>query len=153
MINNIVGTSVEEYGKKIKKDIIIVTLIAVVAAVVSVVLCVLRTDKTHSIFLALNIVIDIAAAWFIIYFTSMVITPRKKLLSIAKRIPVGEKVTSRIESVSDNTMRVCGLNCFEVIFTDNRKVYVCENGKIRLNSGSELTFTLVENIVAEVECE
>ena len=153
MKNNILGTSVEEYSKKLKKDLIIVTATALIIAAVNIVLCILRSEETHSVFLALNILTDIAAVWFIIFYVSMIITPRKKLLSLAKRIQVGEKVSNRIESVSVNTMRVCGLSCYEVICADNRRIYVSEKGKIRLDAGTKLTLTLVENIVVEVECE
>ena len=152
MTTNILGTSVEKYGKKLKLNIITVAIVIVVAVAVNIVLCVLRSDATHAAFLALNIVVDIAAAWFTIYFVCTVIALRKKLLGIAKRIPNGEKFTCNVEHISENTICICGLNCFEVV-GENRRFYVCPKGNIRLEAGQTVALTLVDNIVAEVQGE
>ena len=152
MTTNILGISVEKYGKKLKLNIITVAIVIVVAVAVNIILCVLRSDATHVVFLALNILVDIAVAWFTIYYICTVISLRKKLLNIAKRIPNGERFTCNIDNISKNTVCVYGLNCFEVV-GENRHFYVCEKGNIRLEAGQTVALTLVDNIVAEVEGE
>ena len=153
MKKSILGTSKEEYRRKLNIYIAITVAVIVITVALNVVLTLLRTESTHAAFLAVNIIADIAAVWFTIFFVSNVIVIKKRLFSLAERSAAGETFTAEAESVSANTVRVSFFNCFEVVCTDGRKFYCAKNGALCVTAGMKATFTLVENILVEVEDE
>lgn len=127
---------------------IIFCIAALIAAIVcNIVLTLFRTPQNHTIFMVLNMALDMAAGWFCIWQLDSFILPYKKLLKLYRK--TGTTVSGTVEEISSQTQRYYGFDCFAVT-VDGHKLFVVDNGTISLEPMQPVTLEVVHGIVKEV---
>ena len=127
---------------------IIFCIAALIAAVIcNIALTMFRTPQNHTIFMVLNMALDMAAGWFCIWQLDSFILPYKKLLKLYRKI--GTTVSGTVEEISSQTQRYYGFDCFAVT-VDGHKLFVVDNGTISLEPTQQVTLEVVHGIVKEV---
>ncbi len=152
-MQTIVGKNPDMALKKIKKSKWCLTALVLFVILINVICTLLRNDENHYLMLAVNIVTDISLGVFLTAYLNLVLIPRVK----AKKIYGGNKAHYRgvIESVSETTVRVGGLDCFKVtlLIPGRRFFFLCDNGEISIEEGREVSVYAVSGVIAEVEYE
>ena len=127
---------------------IIFCIAALIAAVIcNIVLTMFRTPQNHTIFMVLNMALDMAAGWFCIWQLDSFILPYKKLLKLYRK--AGTTVSGIVEEISTQTQRYYGFDCIAVT-VDGHKLFVVDNGTISLEPMRPVTLEVVHGIVKEV---
>ena len=151
----LLGMTIDKYKKKITAQIAVCAVLVCVALLVNVLLCVFRTDETHTAFLAINILVDILALWAVLFIIGVVILPKRKLLRLYERVNSGDIIKGRVVTLSNATTRISGLDCYEVGLTPDekamRKIYVAASGGISIAVNDKVKCALVDNIVVRIK--
>ncbi len=151
MKQSILGSDMRLFTKKLngEKSICIATLC--VTVVLNVLLTFLRNDQNHSLMLWLNIVLDVAAGWFLIFYISCLIAPKQRLLRLfnGKRSAFEGTVTA----ISAETQRVRNVDCFTVTLTageTERQFFLPANTALSLKEKEYVQISAVSNIIVQI---
>lgn len=127
---------------------IIFCIAALIAAIIcNIVLTVLSTPQNHTIFMVLNMGLDMAAGWFCVWQLDSFILPYKKLLKLYRK--TGTTVSGIVEEISSHTQRYYGFDCIAVT-VGGHKLFVVDNDTISLEPEQSVTLEVVHGIVKEV---
>ncbi len=153
MKQTILGTNIEIFASQLKKRKIIAVATVVIIICLNVLFCILRNENNHYLMLGLNIAVDILGLWFLIGFVSFKIAPRSALIKMYRKRSTA--VTCVIMSVSDETTRVQGFDCFKITVEGDTKrtLFLPDVGAISLNAGDRADIYAVSGIIVEVEYE
>ncbi len=150
----VLGADKAKFKKRIVHFFLLIAVVSVAVIVLNVLLAVFRTDATHTAFLIINIVTDIALFWGIIYAVVAVINPKRKLLTIYERGEnSGKSITGKVVEISEKPEMFQGFTCRAVtVETDdgNYELYLIEGG-IELKAGIGYGLKTVENLIIFAE--
>lgn len=151
----ILGTNEKEYKKKTSAWEALCIVLLLVTAAFNLLLCFLRTEALHTVFLTANIVTDAATFSFLFFFINTQILPRKKLCAVAARENRGTTLTGVISEISGATEMVCGFACYEVTVESEtiRKVFAAKEGAVPFELTGEATLVLVDNLIVRAEAQ
>lgn len=133
--------------ERIRNRIILCAAALAAAIVCNIILTIFRTPQNHTIFMLLNMALDMAAGWFCVWQFDSFILPYKKLLKLYRK--TGTTVSGIVEEVSSQTQRYYGFDCIAVT-VDGHKLFVVDNGTISLVPAQSVTLEVVHGIVKEV---
>ena len=142
------------YSKKLatKKSIAVAVVFA--TAALNVLLAVLRTDETHTLFLVINVVADVACGWFLIAWYYFAISTQSKLLKLET---AGSERTQKIQGVvtdiSEHTQVDAKLPCRKITVAgdETRVLFAVDGCGITFKYGEKYNITTVENIAIFAE--
>lgn len=151
----ILGRSKEEYKKRIDRQKEVCFIIFSMAVLANLILCVLRTDSTHIMFLIINIVLDSIVFSFVFFNVSTWILPMKRLYRLAIREKSGIRISGVISGISDSTEMIYGLECYELTVEEEnvRKVFVVKNSAFPFELQETVVLCTVDNIVIRAEAQ
>lgn len=132
---------------RIRNRIIFCASVMAVAIVCNIILTIFRTPQNHTIFMLLNMALDMAAGWFCVWQLDSFIVPYKKLLKLYRK--TGTTVSGTVEEISSQTQRYYSFDCIAVT-VDGHKLFVVENSTISLELTQSVTLEVVHGIVKEV---
>ena len=147
MKQTFLGAPPDEIKKQIRARVILGVSALLIAAAVNIALTLLRTPENHTAFLIINIVLDLIVGWFCVYLLDSHVLPNRRLLRLYGER--GTKLSGTVDSVSENTERYSGFDCL-VITIGDQKVFVINNGNLKLEPGQDVTVDAVHGIVKEV---
>lgn len=137
------------YSKKLATRKGIAIAVAVITVILNVLLSVFRTDNTHTAFLVINILADIACGWFEIAWYLFAISMQNKILKLATaNAKLTQSVSGTVTDVSEDTQVVSKLQCRRVTVEgdETRIVFVVDGSGIALECGAKYSVTTVDNI-------
>ena len=147
----------DEYKKKTIIRLVICIAAALAVIAVNLTLYFVVTDGTKNLFKVLNIVLDTACCWVILYYALNVLLVRKRLLKIyqnARDLP--SDVRGTVKGLYSE-QKVYKFDCFTVeLETDDgvRKVFVIKGSfEHLLKEGAKVYFALADNVAIGVEVE
>ena len=143
----ILGEGQYVYADKIRNKIIVCVIVLAVAAVLNAAIMWVQTKESLALCIVANILLDIAAGWFVVWQLDRFILPERKLLRLYKK--VGIIVNGEVEGISERTERYYGFDC-RVVIVSGHKVFVVDNETISLNVGQSVSLEAVHGIVKEV---
>ncbi len=151
----ILGTNEKEYKKKTSAEETRCIALLLVTVAVNILLCSLRTEAVHTVFLILNIVTDTVVFSFLFFFINTQIVPRKKLCAVAAGENRGSRLTGIISEIAGMTETVRGFACYEVTVETEmtRKVYAVKEGAVPFELTGEATLVLVDNLIVRAEAQ
>ena len=144
----LLGESVEQFKRKLKREIVCWVLGGILVVGLNLLLCLLRTDNNHAILLIANILSDIIYGCILLYRIESSILLRKRMLKMWNRSR--RTFSAVIKEISNNTHRVPGMDCAEVL-AGERVLYLPQTDTIKLEVGIGYTFGLVDNVIVEAE--
>ena len=147
MKQTFLGAPPDEIKKRIKKHIAVCIAAALVTRSLNIAFAYLRTPDNHTVFLIVNIASDLIVGWGCVYLLDSFAVPNRRLLKLYESR--GTKMTGTVISVSENTERYSGFDCRTVSF-GQYKLFLIDNGNIKLTPGSEVSLAVVHGIVKEV---
>lgn len=154
MTYTVLGIEKTEYSKRLKIKTAVSFAALVLVILLNVLLCVFRTESTHTAFLIINIVSDVAAIWFVYFYIRVVFIPQKRLLGLSKREEYGQVLVGRIADISDKSKKVSGFDCYELKLSDgDRTVFLIADCNIPKEMCGEVKLHTVDNIVVAAEVE
>lgn len=142
----IYGMSPEAFAEELKKRRIFNAALAAVTLVLNILLTLLRTDRTHTWFLLINIITDIACGVYLVYDLSSNWGPKKRLLKLNSRMQ--EKFSGVITEIEPFTTRYANLDCY-CVKLDKRRTFL-PAGTLQLEVGMQVELTLSGNVILEV---
>lgn len=150
----ILGTDKAKYKKHITHFFLLVVAVSVAVIVLNVLLAVFRTDATHTAFIIINIIADIAAAWGVYALLTVKLLPMKKLINLYERGERnGKAQIGTVTEISDKTLCVQGFQCFKVTLNadgNTVELFLIENG-ISVETGKSYNLFTVENLIYKAE--
>lgn len=82
MKTNILGTTPIQHQKMLSFRILLCIATAGMTALINIILVCLRSNATHTLFLMINIALDVASGFFLIYFIQEKILPQRRLYQL-----------------------------------------------------------------------
>jgi len=149
MNQTVFGGDKAVFCKRLRKDICLCAIIAVVVLICNIVLAVLSDDDNYRVFMWVNIATDICAGIFIVTYVSVRVSVPKKILRLTTS-KYSETYCGVVRSVSEGTLRYADLNCFEANLS-GRIFYVVDNGAITLEKGREYSVETVSKIIVAAD--
>ncbi len=151
MKQSIFGSEKAVFIKRLNSRKIICTVLLCTVIAINTVLTVLRTDQNHTLLLWLNIVLDVAAAWFLIGYISLWVLPQQRLLRLCN----GTERTfeGTVTSITAQTQRVRHMDCFTVTLDadkSQRQLFLPANTALSLTEGDYVQLTTVSNIIVTI---
>lgn len=151
----LLNCDIKLYSKKLLYRKITAVAVLGAAVILSVLLAVFRTDETHTAFLAVIIIADIACGWFLIAWYSFAISLQSAMLRLASSDKsLMQTVEGIVTEVSENTQVVKKLQCYGVTVEnggESRVVFVVKDGGIKVEKGVSYSITTAQNIVTVAE--
>ncbi len=148
MKQTVFGADAAKYKTETNKRISLSALVAVAVIVLNVIFTALRTDENHILMLILNIFVDIAGVWFLIYFITVKISPRCRLSKLyGKKKSKHEGV---IDEISDDSITQDGFDCLKLKIGE-RVFFLISDGAIKLEAGQKIMFLTVGNVIVEAK--
>lgn len=147
MKQTILGEEQAQTKRRVQNRLFCCVGIIFVAAVLNVFFIVLRTKENHTLMLMMNILVDLAAGWIMVWNVTTFVAPLKKCLRLQEN--EGILLSGTVENVFEGTERYCGFDCI-VATIAGHKVFVVDNGNIRLTPSEQVTVIIVQGIVKEV---
>lgn len=147
MNQTVLGENQYLLEEQIRNRIIFCTAALIAAVICNIVLTIFRTPQNHTVFMFLNMALDMAAGWFYVWQLDSFILPYKKLLKLYRK--TGTTVSGIVEEISSQTQRYYGFDCIAVT-VDGHKLFVIDKGTISLEPGQPITLEVVHGIVKEV---
>ncbi len=148
MTKTLLKITPKEYLSKIKKKRIVYIVCIVVAVMLNVLFTLLRNDNNHTLFLILNVSIDVLASWFVVGYVCLTVLPMKNLYQLTLR-PT-EQYEIEITEMGEMVERVEKFNCTRII-AGKRVFFLSESFDVALKVGDKVKLTVASNIVTEVE--
>ncbi len=149
MKQSILDTDQATFIKKLRIKKIICIAVLCLALGCNLLLTLLRNDQNHTLLLWLNIAIDVAVGWFLIFYISLQIAPRKRLL----RICSGTKSTfsGTVTQITTQTQKVRHIDCFTVSLAETRRQFFLPvTGALSLTEGMHVQIIVVANVIVEI---
>ena len=143
----VLGEGKYVFGDRIRNKIIICIMVIAVAAAFNILIMQVCTKENLMICIPVNIVLDIAVGWFVVWQLDRFILPGRKLLSLYKG--QGTIISGEVEGISEKTERYCGFDCW-VVTVSGHKVFVVDNDTIFLKVGQKVSLEATHGIVKEV---
>ena len=132
---------------RIRKRIILCVVLILLTVAVNIAIACLRTKENHTLFMLLNMGLDIVVGWFCLWQFDSFIRPYGKLLKLYRKN--GSVISGVVEKISTQTRRYYGFDCMTVT-VDGHKLFVIDNGCISLEPARQVTVEIVHGIVKEV---
>ncbi len=147
MSQTLLGITVGEGRKKCRRETALYVGLAWTAVAIHVALCCAYVAERHYLLLTLNVAIDVLCSWVIIFRINEILLPLKRLI----RLQSGKKrsLSATVDSISDDTQRIPGLDCL-VVTANGRRLFLPVRGCIRVTVGETYGFELVDNVIVEV---
>ncbi len=151
MSRSILGTDRASFVKKIKNKKSSCIAVLCVAVALNILLTFFRNDRNHTWMLWLNILLDVAAGWFLIFYISLWIAPQQRLLSLydGKR----SIFEGTVIKITEGTQRVRHTDCFTVTFVIDeaeRQFFLPANAALSITEGEQVQISAVSNIIVEI---
>ena len=147
MNKTVLGENQYLLEEQIRNRIIFCVAALITAIVCNIILTIFRNPQNHTVFMLLNMALDMAAGWFCVWQLDSFILPYKKLLKLYRK--TGTTVSGIVEETSSQTQRYYGFDCIAVT-VDGHKLFVIDNGTISLEPEQPVTIEVVHGIVKEV---
>lgn len=147
MNQTVLGENQYLLEERIRNRIIFCAIALATAIVCNIIFIALHTPQNYTIFMLLNMAVDMAAGWFCVWQLDSFVLPYKKLLKLYRK--TGTTVSGTVEEVSSQTQRYYGFDCIAVT-VDGHKLFVVDNGTISLEPAQSVTLEVVHGIVKEV---
>ena len=148
MKQTLLGMPLESYRKQYRTEIFVCGGLVCATLLLNIVLCVLRTDRSHVWFLLTNILTDTACGWYVIYRVNTKILMMRRMLSLVNKPK--QRICGTIDSILTESRRIPHLDCV-VVSVEGRKFYLPRDGEIDLEEGTEYLLSIVDNVIVEVE--
>ena len=153
----ILKISYEDYKKSTVLRLAVCVAVVLVVLAVNIVLYCCVTEATAAIFTVINIALDTACCWVILYYTLNVLQVRKRHLKLYKSSmdnPAG--IEGKIVNLS-SPQRVYNFDCLTVELETSggiRKVFVITGSfENLLAAGTRVRFKLQNNVAVSAEVE
>ena len=142
----IYGMSPEAFAARLKKRQLFDALLAGIPLLLNILLVLFRTDNTHTWFMLVNIVTDIACGVYLVYDLSFNCAPQRRLLKLNDRMK--ETFCGVITQIEPYTTRYANLDCY-CVKLDKRRTFL-PAGTLHLEVGTQVELTLSGNVILEV---
>ena len=142
----IYGMSPEAFAARLKKRQLFDALLAGITLLLNILLVLFRTDNTHTWFMLVNIVTDIACGVCLAYDLSFNCAPQRRLLKLNDRMK--ETFCGVITQIEPYTTRYANLDCY-CVKLDKRRTFL-PAGTLQLEVGAQVELTLSGNVILEV---
>lgn len=147
MKTNILGTTPERYRKILCMRIGKCIGITCLALLANTLLTLFRSEENHTLLLLLNIVIDIACAFFMIYYISEYVLPPRRLYRLFF-VP-SHTYSGVVRHISAETQRYRGIDC--VVITIDTHCFFLPAEFPEPEIGVAISVKTASNIILEVE--
>ncbi len=151
MTQTVLGSGKGPFVKRLNRRYGLCVLAALVALGLNLVLTALRNDQNHTALLWLNILLDVAAGWFLIFYISLGILPDRRLLRLynGSRRAFGGTVTH----ITAQTKRVRHMDCYTVTLSgaDTRQLFLPAGTALELKEGEQVTLWAVDGVIVEAQ--
>ncbi len=147
---SILGTSKDNFCQQLKKRNIIAILVTAFAVIVNVALTLLREEATHKLMLCLNILVDLVAGSFVLYFVTARILPAKNLLRLFSMPRT--TIRGEVVAVDRESCRYANTDCYKVTVgkSQQRIFFLHADNVPTLEVGQTFTMQIANNVIMEI---
>ena len=137
----------EQAAAEIKKKTYVCIASILAALVLNLTFVLLSRDETMDLFLALNILVDIAAGAFAFTYYLANVSTQKKLLRLCNRQL--DSVEGTVEKIGTEKQTYLSIECVELDL--NGRIIFLPTNTLELSVGDKITAYCTSNVVMEVE--
>lgn len=154
---NILSVSASDFKKRLLTELSIIIASAVILLAINLTLLFVANENTKIAFICINVITDVAFAWFVVAYLNISWLPRlNKLRLVNKKENISYKISGIIEKVGEKK-RYNKFDCYKIFISDeeNGKAVYCIEGTVEnlLIPDIKVKLTLVDNLVIECEVE
>lgn len=143
----ILGKDKQSSKKELKRAIRQLIVLALLTLSVNLLLVCLRNDSNHDLLLWINIISDVLVAWFIVYYSSCILSIKKRKIELFNREQ--ESHEGMVLSVSPVTERYRGFDCYRVKIGEH-SYFLLDDCLAMLPVGKDIAFHTVDVLIVEV---
>ena len=144
---SILNKSEKDACSELKKHKTVCILIGVIVLAINILLTSFTSDATFTVFLIINILIDIVAGVYIFTYYLANIRTQKKLIAMFSKTK--EEIKGTIEDISSDTLTHLSIDCLKVKISD--RILFLPVGTIELTCGENIVANCSSNVIVEVE--
>ncbi len=137
----------EDFIKQLALHKFLCAAAAVLAIMGNVILTACRNDQNHIALLIANILLDVAAGWFIITWLNLVILPQGRLVKLYRQ--PREEYVGTVQLISEQVQRIRFLDCIQVTVGEDARIFFMPVGMLQLCPGRKYILMAVSNVIVE----